>query len=64
MHFSVFSGDTFLEQVMVYLLHIEEGSWIKWSKLAGNNMEPSRDIYLTVFLPVHLAQYSSTVVLS
>lgn len=63
-HFSVFSGDAFLEQAMGYLLHVEEGSWIKWSKLGGNNMDPSRDIYLTAFLPLYLAQYSFTVVLS
>lgn len=62
-HFTVFSGDAFVEQVMGYLLHTEEGSWIKWSKLGGNNMEPSRVIYLTAFLPLYLAQYSFTVVL-
>lgn len=64
MLFSVFSGDAFLEQAKCYLLHIEEGSWIKWSKLGGNNVEPSRYIYLTAFLPLYLAQYSSIVVLS
>ena len=62
-HFSVVSGDAFLQQVMGYLLHIEKGFWIKWSKLGGNNMEPRRDMYLTVFLPLYLAQYSFTVVL-
>lgn len=31
-----------------YLLHIEEGSWIKWRKWGGNNIETGRDIYLTV----------------
>lgn len=33
----------------------------KRSKLGGNNKEPSRDMYLTAFLPVYLAQCSFTV---
>jgi len=64
MYFSVFSGDAFLEQVTGYLLHIVEGSCIKLSKLGGNNMEPRRDIYLTAFFPLYLAQCSFTVGLS
>lgn len=35
-------------QVMGSLLHIEQGSWIQWRKLGGNNIETCKDIYLTV----------------